>query len=295
MNWPLIGGTLLAGGLIGLAASSAFGSAPSTVIHMNLRNAPFPGQSAPSAVVLPGGLAASGPLDVWVYFRGVFKCAPIVLGEVDGKCTPTSNVHKASHLASQFAASGSKAILFVPELAIETAGILAGTLTEPGRFAALVNEMLAHPSVVARIGNRTVSNIRRLGVMSHSGGIAAAAAVVASRPPMLSSIVLLDSLYQSSDVFAAWIRENAARLGTDRRFADVYTDGGGTLSNSQALASQTLAALQSVGLQREMVDNRSGSTLTPADYGKHVVFNRSIMTHEAMTTYYPKQFWSAGW
>lgn len=286
--------------IVALAKSSPAASLASQhaqVLMLDLSNAPFPDQHKPSAVVIPAGIGPSDPLDVWVYFRGVLKCVDRVLGDVDGPCSPTGHSHKASHLLTQFLASGSKALLIVPELKYDAPGMDAGTLAQPGRFNAMLDEVLRHPPVVSRIGLRGTGNVRRLGVMAHSGGVLPAAAVVRDRPTGLDSIVLLDALYNSEAVFAAWIEENARRFGPggDRRFAAVYTDGGGTLARSQSLAATARDALTAAGVAGELIDDRSTATLTPSDYQRHAIFKRSALAHESLATYYPGKFWTAGW
>jgi hypothetical protein len=297
--WWIAPAALAVGGVavIALTATASAASSATQVLMLDLATGPFPEQRKPSAVVIPSGLGPSDPLDVWVYFRGVLKCVDRVLGDTDGPCSSSGHPHKASHLLAQFVGSGSKALLIVPELRYDAAGMDAGALAQPGRFAAMLDEVLAHPAVAARLGARTSANVRRLGVMAHSGGILPAAAVVRDRPTGLNSVVLLDALYNSEAVFAAWIAENARRFGPggDRRFATVYTDNGGTITRAQALAGTTRAAIDAVGLGSELLDDRSTRTLTPADYAKHAIFKRSALDHDALAPYYPRQFWSAGW
>lgn len=225
------------------------------------------------------------------------RCFKRVLSDVDGPCVPGGRPHKSTHLLAQFAASGSKAILVVPELRFDAPGMDAGALTEPGRVNAMLAEVLRHPAVVARIGARSPSDVRRLGVMAHSGGVAPAAAVVAARPVGLASVALLDALYRDEATFASWVTENARRFGPqgDRRIGVVWTDGGGTDGRSRTLAGTTRATLDTVALGGEILDDRSTATLTAADYQRHALFKRSALAHDAVATYYPAQFWSAGW
>lgn len=298
--WWLAPAALAVGGVAVIAYTAtarAASSSDTQVILLDLANGPFPEQRKPSAIVIPAGVGPSDPLDVWVYFRGVLKCVDRVLGDTDGPCSPTGHSHKASHLLAQFVGSGSKAVLLVPELRYDAAGMDAGALAQPGRFNAMLDEILAHPAVAARLGARAAANVRRLGVMAHSGGILPAAAVVRDRPTGLDSVVLLDALYNSEAIFASWITENARRFGPggDRRFATVYTDGGGTIGRAQSLAGTARAALDAVGLGGELIDDRSTRTLTAADYAKHAIFKRSALAHDALAPYYPRQFWSAGW
>lgn len=297
--WWIAPAAIAAGGAVALFAYAASGSAPAATqaFLVDLANGPFPAQHKPSAVVLPAGLTAADPLDVWIYFRGVSKCVERVLSDTDGPCAPGGRSHKSTHLLAQFAASGSKALLIVPELRFDAPGMDAGALTEPGRVNAMLAEVLRLPGVVARIGARSPSDVRRLGVMAHSGGVAPAAAVVAARPVGLASVVLLDALYRDEATFASWVTENARRFGPggDRRIGVVWTDGGGTDGRSRTLAETTRAVLETVGLGGEVLDDRGTGTLTASDYQRHAVFKRSALAHEAVSTYYPAQFWEAGW
>ena len=69
-----------------------------------------------------------------------------------------------------------------------------------------------------------------------------------------------------------------------KRFADVYTSGGGTLANSQAMATraQQLAWVPAA----QLLDDRTTATLTDADYAHELIFKLSGLTHDGVPAYY---------
>src|SRR5205807_8328375 len=90
------------------------------------------------------------------------------------------------------------------------------------------------------------AELGRIVLSSHSGGYLAVADILAvgGLTERISQVVLLDSLYGNVAQYEDWLRGG---LGT-RRLAIIYTGGGGTLSNSQALATRAAGWARSAGL-----------------------------------------------
>ncbi len=268
---------------------------PSGVYFLDdVQAAPFPRQPGPKvALLVPPGFDPDAPLDVVLYLRGVGNCIENLVGDRDGQCAGESR--RASHLATQLAESGSRALVIMPELELGR-GIDPGALGRPGGTAALLAEVVSR--LPTALGRHTPDHIHRLSVMCHSGGYRAAAAVLRDDPPELRSVVLLDALYAEDATFLRWIQAHAASFTPEGgyRFADVYTDEGGTDARSQALADRVIGVLRAAGTLGFMLDDATADTLAAAAYrDSHVIFKRSALTHTDVSRYYPQQFWAAGW
>src|SRR5262249_22936127 len=83
--------------------------------------------------------------------------------------------------------------------------------------------------------------------------------------------------------FDAWVMSDLGDLATlSRRFADVYTQGGGTLANSQAMADRAAGWVPS----DEIVDDRSTATWPDATYRHGLLFKLSALSHDGVPRYY---------
>src|SRR6185295_19060439 len=100
-----------------------------------------------------------------------------------------------------------------------------------------------------------------------SGGYQSAAGIAVRGGVPVSELYLLDSLYGNEDDFDGWVRADLPSLAGPaprRRFFDVYTDGGGTLRNSQDMADR---ACGWVGCDpATIVDDRTTATWADAVY-----------------------------
>lgn len=264
-----------------------------------LEHAPFPRQAGPSAaVVVPSAFDPSQPLALWVYFRGHNSCVASIVGDVPLACSPRGKKRGFSKLATQLEASGQNALLVLPELKREAASGDPGAFRRAETFEAFVAEVFGRLGpLVPGLGARSLADVARLGLMSHSGGYLAVASVLATRPAPLRSVVLLDSLYGERAKYLAWIRDNAARLASaECRFGDVYTAGGGTMDVSQALCDDVVPVMARVGAEGRMLHDATTATLAPEVYAdRSVIFKRSGLDHGAVSRYYPERFFRAGW
>jgi hypothetical protein len=273
-------------GLASLAASAARTDATQVVLP-DLASAAFPGVSPGAAVVVPRGFSPSDPLHVIVYFHGWNNCCANVVANQDGTCHVGGPRRNASHLVAQMEAAGSRAILVVPELQPEVESGAAGKLGQAGGLKALLDELLSGVLVPLFGVARDSTAIRRLSIQTHSGGYAAAAAAIRNGgvSSILREVVLHDSLYGNVDVFNGWVRDHAAGFGVPGldgfRFANVYTDGGGTRANARAQAQQ----LADLGLAGAMADLVSGAEL--ASVPAAITFKRTGYSHVEMTRHYP--------
>lgn len=258
---------------------------PGTTIPLVLATAAVPGTvDRPNAVVyVPHGYRADQPVDVVVFLHGWWNCARNVLRPRGGTCGGGA-VRTAYDLAGQLERSGKNAILLVPELAYERASSAPGRLAEPGVFAAMLDEALAALGPV--VGGQGLGALGQVIVASHSGGYLAAAGLVRGGGVPVRELWLLDSLYGQAEAFDGWVRaEGAAPFAAApraQRLAVVYTAGGGTLDESQAMAARARAWVPAAA----RLDDRTGATLDDAALDRGLLFKRSWLSHDGVPRYY---------
>jgi hypothetical protein len=203
---------------------------------------------------------------------------------VGQSCDPDggTQVRNAYALVTQLEASGKNALLLCPEVAFDQASSNPGALGTSGGFQALLAETLEDLGPV--LGPRALSDVGEVLVVSHSGGYQVAAGIAQRGGLPVTEIWLLDSLYGNTADFDAWVTADLAsfELAT-RRFATVYTAGGGTLANSQAMATR---AAGWVGDGGALVDDRTTATWPPATYHHGLLFKQSALTHDGVPRYY---------
>jgi pimeloyl-ACP methyl ester carboxylesterase len=246
-----------------------------------------PSPDHPSALVyLPAGFDPKPPVSLVVYIHGFNNCVENVvrkLGEAKA-CTPGGAARNPHELITQLEASGKKAMLLVPEVAFDRASADPGTLGTVDGFRALLEETLQKLSTP--LAGLRLSGIGAVAVASHSGGYQAAAGIAMRGGVPVSEVYLLDSLYGSSADFEAWIRQDLPALSGSlpkRRFASVYTDGGGTLTNNQSLARAAAAFVPDPAV---LIDDRTTATWPLETYHHGLLFKRSMLTHDAVPRYY---------
>jgi hypothetical protein len=258
---------------------------PGTTIALMLTSAAVPGSPGhPNAVVyVPRGYRTDQPLDVVVYLHGWWNCASNVVRSTNGTCGGAAT-RNAYGLAAQLEKSGKNAVLLVPELAYEQASSAPGALATPGVFSAMMEETLV--ALAPTIGAKTIGDLDQVIVASHSGGYVTAARILSGGGLDVREVWLLDSLYGETAAFDAWVgAEGAAPFAATphaKRLAIVYTGTGGTLGNSQAMATRARGWLGGAAI----LDDRSGATLDDAAFDHGLVFKRSGLTHDNVPRYY---------
>lgn len=241
----------------------------------------------PSALLyVPTGFVASSSVSMVVYIHGFNNCvANIVRPTASGQpCKAGGAVRNAYNLIGQLEASGRNALLLCPEVAFDRASSDPGQLGVANGFRALVKEALLQ--VKADLGRIEVDQLGPVVVASHSGGYAAAAGITERGGVPISEVYLLDSLYGKSDDFESWMRRDLgsfAGTAPRRRFATVYTDGGGTLANNQTLATKARSFVPDTSV---LVDDRTTATWPTVTYGHGLLFKRSALTHDGVPRYY---------
>ena len=237
-------------------------------IPLVLDHAAVPGTpDRPNVVVyVPTGYDASHP-NVVVFLHGWNNCASNVIRKRNSACTVGGPARNAYDLAGQLERANRNAILVVPELAFDRESSEPQGFAEAGRFA----EMLE--ATLAQLGSAPAE---RVVVASHSGGYRAAAAIATVGGHPVDELWLLDSLYGETDSFDSYAR------GTGR-FADIYSSGGGTLANSQAMAVRAKDWVDAA----DLLDDRTTRTLADPDFAPRLLYKRSALAHDDIPRYYP--------
>lgn len=261
---------------------------PARTFLLTLDKGAFPpSPQYPSALVyLPAGFEPTPPVSLIVYIHGFNNCVENVVRKLsDAKpCTPGGAPRNPHDLIGQLEASGKKAMLLLPEVAFDRASADPGTLGTPDGFRALLGEVLQ--KLAGSLDGLQLSGIGTVAVASHSGGYQVAAGIAVRGGVPINEVYLLDSLYGNSADFEAWIRQDLPALSgavPRRRFASIYTDSGGTLMNSQALAKAAAAFVTDPGV---LIDDRTTATWPLETYHHGLLFKRSMLTHDAVPRYY---------
>jgi len=254
------------------------GSAAAATYLLTLDAGAFPPTTAhPSALVyLPRGFDPTPPLSVVVFIHGFSNCVENVVRDAGGECTPDGGTRAAYALSAQLEATNKNALLLVPEIDYDQQTGAPGTLGTSDGFQALLAETLA--DLAGPLNGATVADVGTLIVTSHSGGYQAAAGIASKGGVPVDEIDLFDSLYGNITDFDNW----AKAVGPGKRFTDFYTSGGGTLSNSQAMATRAQAWVPAT----QLLDDRTTATLTDAEYAHELIFKLSGLSHDGVPAYY---------
>ncbi len=245
-----------------------------------------PTAAHPSALVyLPSGFDPTPPLSLFVYLHGHLNCVENIVRDAGQSCDPGAGtpVRSASALAAQVEASGRNVVLLCPEVRFDQASGDPGALGNTGGLRALVDEVLRDLS--PQLGTVSAADVGKLVVASHSGGYQAAAAIASRGGIPVDELWLLDSLYGNTAEFDAWAMNDVSKLQTTppaRRFADVYTQNGGTLANSQAMADRARSWVPTTAL----ADDRTSATWPDSTYAHGLLFKFSALSHDGITRYY---------
>ena len=276
----------------GSGGASCVGIPGSPLLTYNLASAPFPSSSHPSvAVHVPAGFKPCERPGLVVFFHGFNNCVANVLGSVDGECTPGDGARSALSLSEQLDASKANAILVAVQLSFDQATGAPGALAKAGGLRALLDELfdqhLAMP-LGAPIG---VDDLDRVVLASHSGGYWATAVSLSSgNVPRVTEVQLYDSLYGEEALFRAWVDGHLAQFDVARsdvlRFNTVYTVGGGTLDNAQAMAAWVAPKLAAKGLAPSLLDDPTTATLDEPAFDHPLIFKRSALSHNDVPRYY---------
>ena len=187
---------------------------------------------------------------------------------------------------------GKNAILLCPEVAFDQRSGNPGNLGNADGFKALLQEVLS--DLGPRLGGRaiTLPDVGQVIVASHSGGYQAAAGIAARGGVAVDEVWLFDSLYGGTMDFDHWVRMDLPGFQgaqPPRRFADFYTQNGGTLANSQAMAARAASWLGDAGLGGDggvLVDDRTNNPWPLSAFGRGLLFKYSALPHDGVPAFY---------
>ncbi len=241
-----------------------------------------PSPDHPSVIVsVPQGFDATAPIDVVVFVHGFNNCITNIVSDDNLVCTPGGPLRNAYQLATQLEASGRNALLVAPEVAFDKATGDPGTLGTAGGFRALLEETLL--GVPPPLGPLGLASIGRVIVAVHSGGYRAVASMITIGDVRVDEVWLLDALYGNALSYDQWAMVDLSTFtALTRRFADVYTTGGGTLSNSQAMADRFAMWVD----PSVIVDDRTTETWPDPSYRHGMLFKLSALSHDDVPRYY---------
>ena len=248
------------------------------LLTFNLTNAPFPNSGYPDvAVHIPAGFDPCHRPGVIVFFHGFDNCVVNVVGTSPTACTSDGGLRASLHLNEQLDAAHVNAILVAVELQVDVASGNPGQLTNPGRFHDLLHELFADHLNPLLGQPLDLPDIDRVVVAAFNGGYQAAAAVIEmGGVSQLSEVDLYDSLFGNVTSFETWIQSNVSRFDATAinrtRFVDLYTAGGGTLTNSQSMVARLSGFLGDAGLSSSTLDARAGVALSPSDLSHPIIF-----------------------
>jgi pimeloyl-ACP methyl ester carboxylesterase len=260
---------------------------PAATYTYRLDAGAFPPTAAhPSALVyIPSGFDPTPPLSFIVYIHGFYNCVENIVRDAGISCDPAagSPVRTASALASQMEVAHKNAILLCPEVAYDQASGATGNLGNTNGFRALLAETLGDLAPV--LGPRTLVDVGKVVLVSHSGGYTVAAAIATKGGVPVQELFLLDSIYGNVADFETWINQDrAAYQTTARRWASIYTAGGSTQTNSIAMAGWAKTwAPPDAG---EIVDDRTTATWPDATYHHGLLFKLTGIAHGVIPNYY---------
>jgi hypothetical protein len=205
---------------------------------VSMPTAPFPDPSAswadPSVrIFVPDGYRDRGSQDLVLHFHGFNTSLAATLDE---------------HLYQEHVfASGSNAVLVVPEGPINAPSGNFGKLMDPVKTAKLLKEVLV---VLYREGKLQSPVLGDVTLTSHSGGYEAVDANLGSPAVSVRQINLFDSVYGFVSDFDAFTR-GGGLLRSD------FTQNGGTVTDNQALAQQLGNEGQSISTENTMLALRN--------------------------------------
>jgi len=171
-------------------------------------------------VFIPKTFQAGKSIDIVVHIHGWFN--------------NVESTFVQFRLIEQFVESGANALLIVPEGPNNAPDSFGGKLEKPGEFALLIHDVLSQLQRMKKIPSARIGTIVLSG---HSGAYRAMAFVLqhGGLPEKIKEVYLFDALYGQTEKFAYWLDHSRGRL------LNIYTDDGGTKSESELLAADLMS------------------------------------------------------
>ena len=134
-------------------------------------------------------------------------------------------------LTRQFITSKRNAVLVLAETARNAPDSYGGKLESAGTFKKLVNDVLQGLSTKKLVPVNCVAG--HILLAGHSGAYRVIARILKNGQMPVDEVMLFDALYAETDKFMEWIEADS-----EHRFIDIYTNHGGTLDESRAMANK---------------------------------------------------------
>jgi hypothetical protein len=201
---------------------------------------------------IPKGFHAGSKVDFVVHFHGW------------GNAITNGSRYK---LIEQFAASRRNAILVFPEGPVNASDSFGGKLEDVGGFHRFMDEAMAKLKERQILKDQAIGKIILSG---HSGGYEVISSIVAwgGLNENIREVWLFDALYGNTERFVVWFDHHKGR------FIDLYTEHGGTKTETQNLMS----ALKE---NRVPFFTNNETNATPRDFrANHLVFVFSELPHD---------------
>jgi len=166
-------------------------------------------------IIVPKNLNASKKVDLVFWFHGW-----------------GNNVDSAAvryELTRQFIASKCNAVLVLAETARNAPDSYGGKLENPGIFKLLVADVLSGLAEKKLVRQNCAAG--HVILAGHSGAYRVMARILKNGQIPVDEVMLFDALYAETNIYMDWIKADR-----QHRFADIYTDHGGTLDESKKMA-----------------------------------------------------------
>ncbi len=230
------------------------------LFKMNNRSADHAG---PDAVVrLPKNFDPNKPINLVIYNHG--------WGD-----TVKSSYSKTG-MGQQLDNAPPNTVLILPEWQAQAGASNGnqGRFSEAGRIRSFLQEVL---DKTPGLNGKTLNDVKNIDVISHSAGDNATLSLVNNNglEKKISSLTLLDSMYNTTTGFDNWIQMNIQELakGT-KQFRNIYFD---KAARVEAQADRVRDMMRRASLNDELVyhDNQNGqSVMDASDMAKHGIVYR---------------------
>ena len=171
------------------------------------------------AIFIPKGFRETGEVDFVVHFHGWKNNVEGVLGQYK--------------LIEQLMASGRNAVLVVPQGPRNAPDSFGGKLEDPDGFKRFMADVVDTLRQKSSLKKKDFA-LGQIVLSGHSGGYEVISAIVdrGGLTEHVREVWLFDALYAQTDKFLAWSDRN---LG---RFVNIYTEHGGTKTETEKLMAQ---------------------------------------------------------